>query len=405
MDDICVHLALQRFSSLKSYRNLEKTLQYNIKSFWGDYARALADSNELIADLADVIKLDYAAKIASEKGLGYWVPNESFYCSAYFINRIPALLRLYLGCGQILYGDISSADIIKLHLQSKKISLIKFDNFLLKIPLITERIIINLREQKIKVIRNKQQNSNLLQYFYCKSRVMNEDLEGYAEQRQFDDFIEKYINISDDFMGPNLTELNLTINLSGKMIDQTGISNLNKIPNLEDNCGAYLKYSDLILCGETVRKTKINNTPKSNTSYLALRDLAEKILDPTISWFGSIKLTYGFCSHDLTKKIKSSISPADDQHSSYEINSKGNMICKRGGAAVDFLVEDEDMFEVAKWVAANTPFDRIYYYGNNRPIHVSYGPENKRHFFEMIQVPNGRKMPKRLKVVTFEAEH
>jgi hypothetical protein len=46
---------------------------------------------------------------------------------------------------------------------------------------------------------------------------------------------------------------------------------------------------------------------------------------------------------------------------------------------VDFIVEDEDMLEVARCgvrPALRWVFDRLYFYGADRPIHVSYGPEH-----------------------------
>jgi hypothetical protein len=54
------------------------------------------------------------------------------------------------------------------------------------------------------------------------------------------------------------------------------------------------------------------------------------------------------------------------------------------------------MFEVAQWVAANTPFDRLYYYGEARPIHVSYGPDHKREVFELVAA-GGRRLPKKMR--------
>jgi hypothetical protein len=42
---------------------------------------------------------------------------------------------------------------------------------------------------------------------------------------------------------------------------------------------------------------------------------------------------------------------------------------------VDFIADDEDMREVNRWVVANAPFDRLHFYGADRPIHVSYLPE------------------------------
>ena len=73
------------------------------------------------------------------------------------------------------------------------------------------------------------------------------------------------------------------------------------------------------------------------------------------------------------------------------------LLCSRAGAAVDFLVEDEDMLEVARWIAANCNFDRIYYYGKDRPLHVSWGPENSRDAFELT-VKSGRRVPRRLQL-------
>lgn len=79
-----------------------------------------------------------------------------------------------------------------------------------------------------------------------------------------------------------------------------------------------------------------------------------------IDYFGMIRLTYGFASTALTKEIPGRIAPHLDQHAGHELNRAGKPICSRLGAAVDFLVEDEDMVEVAKWITANIPFDRLY---------------------------------------------
>ena len=36
------------------------------------------------------------------------------------------------------------------------------------------------------------------------------------------------------------------------------------------------------------------------------------------------------------------------------------------------------MLEVAQWIVAHTPFDRLYFYGDDLPIHVSFGPNHDR---------------------------
>ena len=52
---------------------------------------------------------------------------------------------------------------------------------------------------------------------------------------------------------------------------------------------------------------------------------------------------------------------------------------------MDFIVDDESMLEVAQWVVENTPFDRLYFYGGDKPIHASYGPNNDRQIVQMVE--------------------
>lgn len=81
------------------------------------------------------------------------------------------------------------------------------------------------------------------------------------------------------------------------------------------------------------------------------------------------------------------------------MNTRGNLICERKGAACDFIVPDENMLEVAQWIVQNTPFDRLYFYGNDKPLHVSYGDEHNRSIVLMLPGKSGRLVPK---VVTAE---
>jgi hypothetical protein len=170
-----------------------------------------------------------------------------------------------------------------------------------------------------------------------------------------------------------------------------------RIPSLDEPCGRHFSFRQLIECGHTWERTRPDNSPKSPDTYNALLELATNILDPVIEYFGGIKLTYGFASPALTALIKRDIAPKVDQHSACEVGSRGGTICTRKGAAVDFLVEDEDMREVAQWIAANCQFDRLYLYGHDRPVHVSYGPDLSGEAYELFTV-RGKKVPRKLKL-------
>ncbi|MDX2370688.1 MAG: hypothetical protein QNK36_20175 [Colwellia sp.] len=91
----------------------------------------------------------------------------------------------------------------------------------------------------------------------------------------------------------------------------------------------------------------------------------------------------------------SDVAPNIDQHASCEVNTKRNLICNRGGAACDISVAgfENNMYEVAKWAASNLPFDRMYFYGNNRPFHISCGPDNNRFIQVMKTSKAGKRFP------------
>ena len=178
------------------------------------------------------------------------------------------------------------------------------------------------------------------------------------------------------------------LNIEGKQVGEP------TPPSLDDKCSRFFSYRDFIECGETQRDTQIPNLPLSMESYQAIRELATQVLDPVQDRFGPIKLTYGFSSRELIKKIPGRIAPARDQHASYERKLNGSLICERGGAACDFIIDGADMREVAEWMLRNTPADRIYFYGSARPVHVSHTATPVRQFIEMLPGKNGRQVPK-----------
>jgi len=173
-----------------------------------------------------------------------------------------------------------------------------------------------------------------------------------------------------------------------------------RLPDLDQRCGENFTFRDFIDCGETQRKLAVRNVPLNPQTYNALFDLAVNILDPVIEYFGAIKLTYGFCSSELARHIHRRVAPKLDQHASLELNRRGNPICPRGGAACDFIVEHEDMRDVADWIIAHTPFDRLYFYGSGQPLHISYSLAGARDAYWMREGSSGQLTPTRYSTLT-----
>lgn len=173
-------------------------------------------------------------------------------------------------------------------------------------------------------------------------------------------------------------------------------------PALDEKCSRHFTYRDFIECGQTQPKGPTPNRPSELESYGALQKLASMVLDAVWDHFGPVKLTYGFASQKLIKEILKNkpprIAPERDQHAAHEKKLNGTFICPRLGAACDFLIEGQNMREVAEWVLRNTDADRVYFYGNDRPVHVSYGPDRTRQFVEMLVGPTGRRTPKVVRI-------
>jgi hypothetical protein len=171
--------------------------------------------------------------------------------------------------------------------------------------------------------------------------------------------------------------------------------------NLDDPCGSFFTYRDLIHCGKTWNdragsEQPIPNLPREHASLEALSALCIEVLDPLTRMFGRPTLTYGFASKPLTTQIGSHIAPGLDQHAAHERHPSGRAICTRLGAAVDLLVPGRKSSDVARWIFAHTPFDRLYLYGDDRPVHVSFGPEHSRSVVELVEDSTGRRIPKKL---------
>ncbi len=159
----------------------------------------------------------------------------------------------------------------------------------------------------------------------------------------------------------------------------------------------------MIECGETWTRLAeearadlrepVDNVPRQPESFEALKRLCADVLDPVFDEFGVGQLTYGFSSHALSREIPRGIAPRLDQHASCEFGPRGNRICSRLGAAVDFESREHSALDIAEWIGGNTRFDRLYYYGPDRPIHVSAGPDDSRSVV-LVQWIDGRQIPR-----------
>jgi DNA phosphorothioation-associated putative methyltransferase len=394
VDDLIVFGAMGMFRKRQPYRDRDPTLQRDIRYHFKDYSTWQSRARGILHELTKPESLHAACVTASEHGLGWLEESHSLQLHTSLIPKLPALLRIYVGCATMLVGELLDIDLVKIHIRSGKLTLLKYAEFDTDpVPRLVQRTKVKLRELDLDIFGygSEAQPSPFL---YWKSRFINEECVHYADQLAFEEQLVQHGLAELVDMGLDAEQFQNALMSRRWQINGFALVRSTSLPDIDSACGQYFTYRQLVECGETQARTGLPNRPCQPDTYTALRDLASLVLDPVVDYFGMIVLTYGFCSAELARAIPGRIGPKLDQHAGHELTRTGTPICQRLGAACDFVVPDEDMEEVALWVAASTPFDRIYYYGKDRPIHVSYSATPAQQFVRMTIHAKGVQVPK-----------
>jgi len=138
------------FEKRKPQTNMPESLKRDIKAFFSSYQNALEESREVLFSVGNPVKINAACETAyASLKCGLLEESQSFIFHKKYLGELPASLRIYIGCATQLYGDIDEFQLIKAHIRSGKVSLMRYDNWNKKEPLLLERIKIKLRELDI----------------------------------------------------------------------------------------------------------------------------------------------------------------------------------------------------------------------------------------------------------------
>ena len=170
--------------------------------------------------------------------------------------------------------------------------------------------------------------------------------------------------------------------------------------SFDQKCGKFFTYRDFIECSDTFKSTACLNMPQQVETITAMQNLATELLDKVYEKFGQVQLTYGFCSQALGKLIPKNRWAAGDQHAGHELNQNGRFICERLGFATDFLVPKVSSGSVARFIVSDLSFDRLYYYGEDKPIHVSLSDTPTRAIV-LMRTHGERRIPKNISEFDF----
>ena len=149
-EDLLVYFALGLFDKRKPQSKLPESLKRDIKVFFKSITSAIEASKEILFSVGSPETINQACVNAyADLGTGYLEDNHSYTFHAKNLGNIPAILRIYIGCATQLYGDIENIHLIKTHIRSGKVSLMRYDDWSKDEPLLIERIKIKLRDLEI----------------------------------------------------------------------------------------------------------------------------------------------------------------------------------------------------------------------------------------------------------------
>lgn len=149
-EDLLVYLAMAGFKNRIPQRLLDRQLREDLSTFFSGYTKAQGAGLQLLMSLGDGESL---WEEACTLPFGWRDPIEKhFIIHSSLLDRLPPALRVFIECGAILYGDPREADLIKLHLRSRKVSFLIYNDFFRKaFPELKTRIKVDLARLQVAV--------------------------------------------------------------------------------------------------------------------------------------------------------------------------------------------------------------------------------------------------------------
>ena len=151
-EDLLVYFALSHFGQRRPYSQLPDRLQRDVRFFFDSITKARNAGKRALFATGDSARLEEAAAFCHEE-LGIGVLNDdhdlTFHQSV--LGECLPLIRIYVGCALQLFGDAGSVDLIKVHLQSGKVTFLVYDDFEgpADTPRLVERIKVDLPRLRV----------------------------------------------------------------------------------------------------------------------------------------------------------------------------------------------------------------------------------------------------------------
>lgn len=185
-EDLLVYFALSLFGKRKSYTHMNERMKRDIKTFFGTYQNAVEKAKELLFSVSNVHLINELCELAAkELPACHLNVNHSLIFHERYLTQLAPELRIYVGCAAQLIGELDAIDLVKIHINSGKVSFMvyeEFDNS--PLPRLLERIKVRMRDQDVDFFDYVEPYRPPL--LYWKSRYIYDSFGDYKKQVSFD---------------------------------------------------------------------------------------------------------------------------------------------------------------------------------------------------------------------------
>ena len=185
--EILIFLAINKFERRVKYGSLPEKLQNDVKVHFGSLKDAEEAAEKLLFSLSDTGALVSSAVDAQKNNLGRLV-GDKFRFHGRSLSKLPVRLRLFAKIGERLHRSVNEAEIIQLHLETKKMSYLAVSDFDgSPLPRIVSREIVKFSNQEVSKFFH--QGRDEVRILYLKSYYMDEGETNFEMQKHFDKLV------------------------------------------------------------------------------------------------------------------------------------------------------------------------------------------------------------------------
>jgi len=211
-EDLILYFTLELFGKRKAYTQQSEDLKRDIKVFFDNYKTAQNEAKSLLFEIADKKRITEECLFAKE-----YLPAAKMYHEGKqphsltihkkFLDLLSPLLRVYVQAGLQLYGELDDIQLIKIHMNSGKLTLLGYTGFDDgPLPQLTERVKIKMAEQDVDFFDYMAPEKQPL--LLDKIEYIDESFEDYKKQKAFNSRLTKILSNTGAVI-ENLTHISL----------------------------------------------------------------------------------------------------------------------------------------------------------------------------------------------------